>query len=316
MSWEFAVYGAVNVAFVALVSPLFMGVIRKIKALVQGRRGPPLLQGYYNLAKLMKKETVFSSNSSVIMEIAPYISISALFVAALLVPVIMIPEPAYGMGGIILFLYMLALAKFFTALAGLDAGSTFGGMGSSREMTISAIIEPIIVVVFAALAFALNTTNIYAMFAATAGLGVLSANVSLLPLVIALFIILITETSRVPVDNPETHLELTMVHEAMILEQGGRNLALMEVSHAVKQTLLMAFLINIFFPWGISQWPAGGWSHAAAGALAFLAKGVILAAVVGLFESSMAKMRLFRLPTLFMAAFFLSALTIVMQVFA
>ena len=110
MSWEFAVYGVVNVAFVALVSPLFMGVVRKIKALVQGRRGPPLLQGYYNLAKLMKKETVFSSNSSVIMEIAPYISISALFVAALLVPVIKIPEPANGMGGILLLLYMLALA--------------------------------------------------------------------------------------------------------------------------------------------------------------------------------------------------------------
>lgn len=314
MSLSFPAYALLNIAFVLIISPLFGSIIKKVKAFAQGRKGQPLLQPYYNLAKLMRKETVYSTNSSAIMRITPLLNLAIMLVAALCIPLLFIPEQAYGLDNLIIFLYLLALAKFFMALAGLDAGSAFGGMGSSREMTLSAIIEPITIVCFAALAFVLNTTSIHKMFSETAGLGIVSLNAALLPLSLALFIILIAESARIPVDNPETHLELTMVHETMLLEHSGKNLAFMELSHSVKQTLLMALIINIFFSWGLtSTLTTGG---IIISALSFLAKGTILAAAVGIFESSLAKMRLFRLPSLFMAAFFLSFLTILIEVFA
>ncbi|MBI4014825.1 MAG: NADH-quinone oxidoreductase subunit H [Candidatus Aenigmarchaeota archaeon] len=306
------IFGALNIIAVLLLSPLFMTIIKKAKAYAQRRKGPPLLQGYYTFLKLLRKEVVYSRNSSWIMRVTPYINMAAMLVATLFVPIAFIPEPT-GYGNIILFLYMLALPKFFMALSGLDAGSTFGGMGSSREMTISSVIEPIMVLVFAALVFSLKTLDITEMFSVAAGSGILEINTALLPLSIAMFIMLITETARIPVDNPETHLELTMVHEAMILEQSGRNLALMELSHAVKQTLLMAFLINIFMPWGIAT--ALDAAGVAISIASFALKGALLAAVIGIFESSMAKSRLFRLPAVFALAFFLSLLTMLLTVF-
>ena len=212
---------------------------------------------------------------------------------------IVIPEPTDFVGNIILFLYLLAMAKFFMALAGLDAGSTFGGMGSSREMAISALIEPVIIVVFAALAFAFNTVNIPDMFR-----GALASNVLVDPVLvlisISIFIVIIVESARVPVDNPETHLELTMVHEAMILEQSGKNLAMMELSSAMKQLLLMGVLINILVPWGLTADFTVPSILISLGA--FLVKAVVFAVVIGLFESSCAKTRLFRLPGLFAIA--------------
>jgi formate hydrogenlyase subunit 4 len=211
-----------------------------------------------------------------------------------------------------LFLYLLALAKFFMALSGLDTGSTFGGMGSSREMAISALIEPVIIVVFAALAFAFKTINIPDMFR-----GALTSNVLVDPVLIlisiSIFIVIIVESSRVPVDNPETHLELTMIHEAMILEQSGKNLAMMELSNAMKQMLLMGVLINILFPWGLTT----EFTPAAilVSVSAFLVKAVVVAVIIGLFESSCAKSRLFRLPGLFGLALFLSIVTLIIEVF-
>ncbi len=183
-------------------------------------------------------------------------------------------------------------------------------MGSAREMPFSAVIEPVTIVVFAALAFVLKTTSLHQMFNETLRSSVLD-HPALLLISVSLFIILIVETSRVPIDNPETHLELTMIHEAMILEQSGPNLALMETAHAIKQTLLMGVLINILVPWGLatSLAPAG----LALSVAAFLAKSIGLAIVVGLFESSLAKLRLFRLPSLFMLAFFFSFLTILLE---
>lgn len=312
--FAFIFYGIMNAAFAIAVSPLFMGIIKKTKALSQGRKGPPVFQQYYNIAKLLKKESVYSGNSSRIMSAAPMLNIAALLTAALFVPLFFIPPQTDLAGNIILFLYLLALAKFFMALSGLDAGSAFGGMGSSREMSLSAVIEPVTIIVFAGLAFVLKTSNIIEMFRQAAfGFGVLSVDAALFPILIALFIVLIAETARVPVDNPETHLELTMIHEAMILEQSGKNLCLMELSHAIKQTLLMAIIINIFAPFGIAM-------HLGAAAIiaamaAFLAKGAFLSIAVGIFESSFAKLRLFRLPNYFMIAFFLALLTILFEVF-
>jgi formate hydrogenlyase subunit 4 len=277
---------------------------------MQGRQGPPIFQTYYSLLKLLKKETVYSDNTSMIIRITPYVNIVCIIVASLCVPVVYIPAMNAGFGNIILFLYLLVFGKFFMALAGLDAGSTFGGMGSSREMTVSAVIEPVIIIVFAALAFLLRSTNLYEMFATTLSSSLL-INPSTLLISLSLFIILIVETARIPVDNPETHLELTMIHEAMTLEYSGPNLAMMEMSHAIKQTILMAVLINIFIPWGLTAAPTA--LTVVLSIVMFAVKASVLAAVVGIFESLMAKTRLFRLPNLFMLAFFFSFSTILFE---
>ncbi|MDD5122884.1 MAG: NADH-quinone oxidoreductase subunit H, partial [Dehalococcoidales bacterium] len=237
-------YYLLNPLFIILISPLFMGIIKKIKAMAQGRTGAPVWQPYFTLHKLFKKEIIYSENSSFIMKIAPYLNIGFTIGAATMVPVLFLPPEGAVPANVILFLYLMVSARFFMALAGLDAGSGFGGMGSSREMSLSAIAEPVTIITFAAIAFVLNTTDITRMFGATVTNSLMEFPTLLLTGV-SLFIILIIETARIPVDNPETHLELTMVHEAMIIEQSGPNLALMEISHAVKQTLYMAVLINL-----------------------------------------------------------------------
>ena len=306
----FLIYALLNTIFVILISPLFVSLIKKVKAYMQRRQGPQLLQTYYSLLKLLRKERVYSSNTSLIIRITPYINVVCIIVASLFVPVVFIPGMTAGFGNVILFLYLLVCAKFFMALAGLDAGSTFGGMGSSREMTFSAVIEPVIIIVFAALGLLLQTTNLYQMFTTSLQSSLL-INPSTLLISLSLFIILIVETSRIPVDNPETHLELTMIHEAMLLEYSGPDLAMMEMSHAVKQTLLMAVLINVLFPWGLTASP--NVLSVPVSIIAFMAKGVVLAMAVGVFESLFAKSRLFRLPNLFMLAFFFSFSTILFE---
>jgi formate hydrogenlyase subunit 4 len=150
MNYTLIIYGVMNMLFVLLISPLFISLIKKVKAYTQGRKGPSLLQTYYNLAKLLKKETVYSENASWIMKATPLVNVAALLVASLFVPMLVIPQPTDLVGNVILFIYLLAVAKFFMALSGLDAGSTFGGMGSSREMAISALFEPVVIVAFAA----------------------------------------------------------------------------------------------------------------------------------------------------------------------
>jgi formate hydrogenlyase subunit 4 len=313
MNIDFILYILLNTAFVLLAAPLFSGLIKKVKAWTQGRQGPPLFQQYFVLVKLVKKEVIYSPTSSWVMRAVPIVNMAAILVAALFVPLIFVPEPVGGIGNIILFLYLLALARFFMALAGLDAGSSFGGMGSSREMSLAAIIEPTTIIVFAALAVVFKSLNIFTMFAGSLATGTL-ATPTLILIGISLFIILVVETSRIPVDNPETHLELTMVHEGMLLEMSGKNLALMELSAAVKLTILMAFLINLIVPAGLAlTLTAAG---ILLGAVLFILKGSVLAVIIGLFESSMAKKRLFRVPSLFAMAFFFSTLIIIIEVLA
>jgi formate hydrogenlyase subunit 4 len=284
-------------------------LIKKVKASFQGRKGPRLLQTYYNLFKLFQKESVYSNNSSFIMRASPYINMLCSILAILFIPLLFIPESHFGFGNIILFLYLLAIAKFFMALGGLDAGSTFGGMGSSREMSISSIVEPITIIIFAALAFVFKTVNFFEIFQ-SASLGL--AHVSLWLLLIPLILVLLTETARIPIDNPETHLELTMVHEAMILEQSGKSLALMEMSSAIRQVLLMGIIINIFIPIGFNL-PLS-FAGLSLSFISFLIKSMLLAIVIGVVESCIAKSRLFRLSHLFAIAFLLSLITVMMEV--
>ncbi|HPD76595.1 MAG TPA: NADH-quinone oxidoreductase subunit H [Methanoregulaceae archaeon] len=313
MNGEFVAYSAINTLAVLAIAPLYMSLIKKVKAWTQGRQGPSLFQTYANLAKLLKKEVIYSPNSSRVTRVAPSITLAAILVAALFVPLAYVPAPVGGIGNIILFLYLFALARFFMALTGLDAGSPFGGMGSSREMSLAAVIEPVTIIVFAALAFVFASLNIFDMFVISAA-SAFPVTPTLILLAISLFIILIVETARIPIDNPETHLELTMIHEGMILELSGKNLALMELAAAVKFTVLSALLINLVLPFGLVT------TFSVAGVLAalllFLIKGAVLSGIVGIFESSMAKMRFFRLPSLFVMAFFFSTLTIIIEVFA
>ncbi|MDX8551460.1 NADH-quinone oxidoreductase subunit H [Methanospirillum sp. J.3.6.1-F.2.7.3] len=305
------VYGVLNVLLVLGLAPLYITVVKKVKARVQGRRGPRIIQGYLNLAKLFKKEVIYSEYASFISRLAPYASISILLVAALMVPLVWVPDLEPVTGNIIVFLYLLVAGRLLLALLGLDVASSFGGMGSSREMSLSAIIEPVTVLVFAALAFVMGSLSIPEMFR-HAALESPSWSPTILLLCISLFILIIVETGRIPVDNPETHLELTMVHEGMLLDTSGRNLALFELSHGVKQVLLMALLINILVPAGLMfefSVPA-----LIIGCFLFLLKGTVLSIGIGLFESSFAKMRFFQIPNLFMIAFFFSILTIFIEV--
>ena len=309
MNWNTAVYIIINPLFALVLSPLVLGLIKTVKARIQGRPGPPVLQQYYHLRKLVHKEIVYSEDSSFIMRLGPYLGIAFMLTASLFVPMVFIPQTGW-FGNIILFFYLMITAKFFMVLGGLDAGSTFGGMGSSREMTVSSIIEPVTIMSCAALAFVLKTASIFEMFR-TLLAGSIFSYPTLILVGISLFIILIVESARVPVDNPEAHLELTMIHEAMVLEQSGSKLALVELTSGVRQTVLMALLINVTFPWGLSR--GTGCAAMLLAAVIMVVKIGILAVTVGLFESLLAKIRFFRLPDFFMVALFLSFITIVFE---
>ena len=243
-----------------------------------------------------------------IFSATPYVLFVSTLLAGLLIPTISAKAPLSIFGGVLAVVYLLALGRFFLALGGLDTGSSFGGLGSSREMTISAIAEPALMLAIFTVAIGAGSTNLSIM--AEAGLGQswrFLAPQQMLAFA-ALFIVLMAETGRIPVDNPATHLELTMIHEAMILEYSGPYLALIEWSAAMKQLVLMTLLVNVFFPFGLSS----GWSPLGLvlSLLVFVLKLLALASVVCLVETANAKMRLFRVPELLAVAFVLSAMAL------
>jgi formate hydrogenlyase subunit 4 len=298
-----------QVALVLLLSPLVTGLNRVLKARVQTRRGPGLLQPYRDLYKLLGKGMVIPDTASWIFTATPFVLFVTMLLASLLIPTISAQAPLSLYGGVLAMVYLLALGRFFLALGGLDTGSSFGGLGSSREMTISAIAEPALMLAVFAVAIGAGSTNL--SIVAHAGLGQswrFLAPSQMLAFA-ALFIVLIAETGRIPVDNPATHLELTMIHEAMILEYSGPFLALIEWAAAIKQLVLMTLLVNVFFPFGLSA----SWAPLALLASLgwFLLKLFLLSVVVAAVEVTNAKMRLFRVPELLAIAFVLSALALV-----
>jgi formate hydrogenlyase subunit 4 len=277
------------------VAPLLRTLIKKMKARLQNRQGPPLLQGYYDLAKLFAKEPVRSETASWIYVAGPRVYFAAAVAATTLVPVLIAMAPLESAGGILLLVGTLALGRFALATAALDTGSPFGGMGASRDMTIAALAEPALMLGLFTSALAAGSMNLGVLVR-----GLLQQGPSFHPsdfLALAgLFIILIAETGRIPVDNPATHLELTMIHEAMVLEYAGPDLALVEWAAALKELLYMTLLVDLFLPVGI----AGRASVSAFGiaALAWAGKVLLLAVAVTLVESTNAKLRLFRVPEL------------------
>lgn len=294
-------------AFVVAISPLITGVIRKLKALMQSRKGPSIFQPYYDLAKLFRKDSVVSSNASWVFHLTPYVCMAAVLVAVLMVPVVATTSLSF-MGDLIVVVYMLAMMRFFMALSALDTGSAFGGMGSSREMTISAIAEPTMLLAIFTMALIAGTTSLGDISYQLSVNGLELIRPSLFLAFAALFIVTLAENARVPVDNPATHLELTMIHEGMILEYSGKQLALMELSSMVKLALFLTILANVFLPWGIatSLAPAG----LALGLVALLVKILIMVAAIAYIESCMAKLRLFRLPNLLTVSFTLALLAV------
>jgi formate hydrogenlyase subunit 4 len=298
-----------QIALVLFLSPLITGFSRTMKARLQTRRGAGVLQPYRDLGKLLRKGMVIPDTASWIFGATPYVLFTTTLLAGLLIPTISAQAPLSAFGGVLAVVYLLALGRFFLALGGLDTGSSFGGLGSSREMTISAIAEPALMLAVFTVAIGAGSTNLSTVAHAALGQSWRFLAPSQMLAFAALFIVLIAETGRIPVDNPATHLELTMIHEAMILEYSGPYLALIEWSAAIKQLVLMTLLVNVFFPFGLSP---GWWQLSTLLSLIlFSVKLLLLAAAIVLVETTNAKLRLFRVPELLTVAFILSAMALI-----
>jgi len=292
------------------VSPFIVGLIRKVKARLQLRRGASVFQPYADLAKLFRKQPVVSTTTSWIFTATPYIVFASTLAAGLLVPVFVSRTPLDFAGNIIALVYLLALGTFFLMLAGLDAGSAFGGMGSSREAIVASLTEPAMILSIFAIALTKGSTNLSTIVHKTALLeGIVTDPSPYLMALAALFIVAVAETGRVPVDNPATHLELTMIHEAMVLEYSGRYLALIEWAAGLKLAVFLSLIANVFAPWGIatSVDPAA----LSIGLATYLVKVSGLAVLIGVIESMFAKLRLFRVTDLLGVAFILALLGLV-----
>ena len=290
-----AVLSVLQVGAMLAAAPLLKSVIKKMKARLQFRQGPPLLQGYYDLAKLLRKEPVRSNAASWIYVAGPRIYFAAAVAAATLVPVWFAGAPLEAAGGILLLVGTLALGRFALATAALDTGSPFGGMGASRDMTIAALAEPALMLGLFTSALAAGTMNLGELVRSLLDRGP-SFHPSDILAFAGLFLIVIAETGRVPVDNPATHLELTMIHEAMVLEYAGPDLALVEWASALKELLYLTLLADLFIPIGMAT------SVAPLGIVVSLAAWTLkigaLAVVLTITESTNAKLRLFRVPEL------------------
>jgi len=292
------------------VSPFIVGLIRKVKARLQIRRGASIFQPYADLAKLFRKQPVVSTTTSWIFTATPYIVFASTLAAGLLVPIFVSSTPLNFAGNIIALVYLLALGTFFLMLAGLDAGSAFGGMGSSREAIVASLTEPAMILSIFAIALTKGSTNLSTIVHKTALLeGIVTDPSPYLMALAAIFIVAIAETGRVPVDNPATHLELTMIHEAMVLEYSGRYLALIEWAAGLKLLVFLTLIANVFAPWGIatSMEPAA----LGIGLAIYLVKISGLAVLIGVIESMFAKLRLFRVTDLLGVAFILALLGLV-----
>jgi formate hydrogenlyase subunit 4 len=302
---DFAVQGA-QMILVLLLAPLVTGLIRKVKARLLRRRGPPILQPYRDLARLLRKETVLADNASWLFRVAPYLIFATTWVAAALVPTFATGLLFNWTADLIAIVALLGSARFFLALAGMDVGTSFGGIGSSREVMIASLAEPAMIMIVFSLALLVGSTQLsnIAQFMMSTNVGL---RVTLGLALISLVMVGIAENARVPVDNPATHLELTMVHEAMVLEYSGRHLALIELAASLKLLLYLSLIACLFLPWGMVP-IRSGWTAYALGGVTYAAKLAFGCFALALFETAIAKMRVFRVPTFLGAALMLGLL--------
>ncbi|HKF71904.1 MAG TPA: NADH-quinone oxidoreductase subunit H [Stellaceae bacterium] len=302
---DLAVQGA-QMLLVLLLAPLLTGLVRKTKARFLRRRGPPLLQPYRDLVRLMRKEVVLAESASWLFRVIPYIIFAATWVAASLVPTFRTGLLFSWSADLIAIIALLGSARFFLALAGMDVGTSFGGIGSSREVMIASLAEPAMIMVVFTLALVAGSTQLSTMAGALLYSEV-GLRVSLGLALVALVMVAIAENARIPVDNPATHLELTMVHEAMVLEYSGRHLALIDLAAALKLLLYLSLIACIFMPWGIARADAS-LTALGLGLVSYFGKLAVGGLLLALFETSIAKMRVFRVPEFLGAALMLGLL--------
>lgn len=300
--------GVIQPVLIVAGSPLLVGVMRQVRARLEGRAGPGIGQPWRDLRKLFGKERITPRGTTEVFRIAPLVLVATTLVVAVVAPFVTTDSAIDPVADLFAVVALLALGAVALALAGLDTGTAFGGMGASREMTILALVEPTLLVSIFALSVRVGSTNLGAIVSSTLRdpAGVISP-VSLLAAV-ALIIVIVAETGRLPVDNPSTHLELTMVHEAMVLEYAGPDLALVELASAMRLTVFLGLLANLFLPWGIATSTAP--LALLAGVLAVVTKISALGVALAAGEVFLAKLRLFRVPELLAGSFLFALLAV------
>jgi formate hydrogenlyase subunit 4 len=296
---------------VLLLAPLLTGFVRKVKARLLRRRGPSLIQPYRDLLRLMRKEVVLADNASWLFRVTPYLIFAATWVAAALIPTFAAGLTFSWTADLIAIVALLGSARFFLTLAGMDVGTSFGGIGSSREVMIASLAEPAMLLIVFSLALVAGATQLSTV-AAFMGSPQVGLRVSLGMSLIALVMVAVAENARIPVDNPSTHLELTMVHEAMVLEYSGRHLAMIESAAFLKLLLYVSLISCVFLPWGLASAGAGPKSLLL-GAVTYLGKLAVCAILLAIFETAIAKMRVFRVPDFLGAALMLALLATLLR---
>ena len=296
----------IHVMLLLVMPPLLLGVINKTKAAFAGRKGAPILQPYYDLARLLQKGSVFSTTTTWVFRAGPVVTLAATLLAALMVPLGNHPALISFPGDMLLFAYLFGLARFFTTSAALDTGSSFEGMGAAREVTYACLVEPTLFFVLITLARMSKSLSLGSMFTYPSLQVWLASGAVMLLLSNALFIGLLAENSRIPFDDPNTHLELTMIHEVMVLDHSGPAFGMILYGAALKLFVLGALFTNLILPFKTGN-PLPDWGI-------FIAAMLYLAVLIGVVESVMARLRLVRIPQLLVAATILSAFAMLLIV--
>jgi formate hydrogenlyase subunit 4 len=301
--------GAMQLFAVMVGAPLVIGVTRQIRALLEGRAGGGVLQPWRDLRKQLGKQQVTPLGTTVVFAAAPVVVAATTLLIAAIAPLVATGSPLDSGADLFAVVGLLFLGTVALALAGIDTGTSFGGMGASREITIAALVEPTILLAVFALSIPAGSANLGALVAHTMDHPGEVASLAGVLAFAALVIVIIAETGRLPVDNPVTHLELTMVHEAMVLEYSGPRLALVEWAAGMRLTVLLALLANLFAPWGVAGTRPGA-LDIVIGVVAIVTKVGVLAALLATAEVFMAKLRLFRVPELLAGSFLLALLSV------
>lgn len=305
--------GALQPLLVVAGSPVLLGVMRQIRARMEGRAGAGVGQPWRDLRKLFGKESITPRGTTEVFRLAPAVLVATTLVVAVVVPFVTTDSAMDPVADLFAVVALLALGTVALALAGLDTGTAFGGMGASREMTIIALVEPTLLVSIFALSVRVGSTNLAAIVTSTLHDPARVVSPASLLAAVALVVVIVAETGRLPVDNPSTHLELTMVHEAMVLEYSGPDLALIELASAMRLTVFLGLLANLFLPWGIAATTSP--LALLGGVVAFVVKVALLGAALAFGEVFLAKLRLFRVPELLAGSFLLSLLAVAASFF-
>jgi formate hydrogenlyase subunit 4 len=299
-----SIYTIVHIVVALIFPPFLLGVINRVKAVVGGRRGPPLLQAYFDLRKLFSKDSVFSETTTWVFRFGPVVSLTAALIAVMIVPLGEANAPLSFTGDLVLLAYVLGLGRFFTMVAALDTGSPFEGLGSAREATYACLAEPVMFLGLLVLARVTGTLSMSSLLGTELVAGWGAAAASLILILVSWFVVMLVENSRIPFDDPNTHLELTMIHEVMVLDHSGPAFGLILYGAAVKLFVFAALLVRLAMPvhtgYAVVDWSI------------FLAGTVLVAMLIGLVESVMARLRLPSIPNLLVGAGVLSLFSMIL----